>query len=70
MENRKKDSDLEMILAILAAGIAGEILFVDAGWGLGASLWVVGLGLLGTVLRGNWKIPSNTFIFDERRYSR
>ena len=61
MENTKKETDLEILFAAGAAGIAGEVLFVDAGWGLGASLWVVGLSTLGLTLKGNWRATQNTF---------
>ena len=61
MENTKKETDLDILIAAGAAGIAGEILFVDAGWGLGASLWVIGLSTVGLTLKGNWKTTQNTF---------
>ncbi|MBX2820868.1 MAG: DUF4173 domain-containing protein [Rhodothermaceae bacterium] len=61
MENTKKETDLEILFAAGAAGIAGELLIVDAGWGLGASLWVVGLSTVGLTLKGNWKASQNTF---------
>jgi|GEM_PF-5621992 len=61
MENTKKETNLEFLFAAIAAGITGEILFVDAGWGLGASLWVIGLSTVGLTLKGNWKATHNTF---------
>ncbi len=51
----------QILFGAVVAGVAGECLFVDAGWGLGASLWMLGLGVQWIILKGMQESTPNYF---------
>lgn len=54
MTIKKTQIGLEIFLGALALGIAGENLLFETGWGLGASLWMVGMTATGIWLLRRW----------------
>ncbi len=54
MTIKKTQIGLEIFLSALALGIAGENLLFDAGWGLGAAIWMAGMAAAGVWLLRRW----------------
>ena len=57
----KSEPGLNIFFGALIAGIAGKLLFTSDGWGLGVTLWVLGLGAIGMFLKKGWTLPVKNY---------
>ncbi len=61
MTIKKTQTGLEVFIVALVLGIAGESLIFGASWGLGATIWMIGVTAVGALMMQRWDAETSKF---------